>query len=104
MPYKDPEKAKEWEATRRDKDKKRQSMRRTGPLYYASHLEYYAGWREAHRDEANKYASIYRRNDPDRQNNYRADRRGRKREAFVESVDRRVVFERDAGVCGECWE
>lgn len=50
----------------------------------------------------NHARTMLRKSDPERFRGERADRRARQRDAFVEHVDRDVLFERDAGVCHLC--
>ena len=70
--------------------------------YQAAHKERsaaaHARWRIANPE----YQAAYDKANPDKQRERNATRRARKADAFIEAIDRQVVFSRDAGTCGIC--
>lgn len=83
--------------------------RKTGPVPTGKALsvaERMARWRKANPDqyrERNRIeADRERKRNPERQRVANARHRARKLEAFVEDVDRNVVFETYEGTCGIC--
>lgn len=63
-----------------------------------------AVWRDENRERLNELSREWQRNNPDRARIHKANRRARELDAYVEDVDRRVVWLRDGGVCGICGE
>ena len=61
-------------------------------------------YREAHREELSTARAARHKANPDDSVRYAATRRARKLSAFVEDIDRQVVYDRDGGVCGICHE
>jgi 5-methylcytosine-specific restriction endonuclease McrA len=74
-------------------------------------------WRKENPTKARESGRLYRARNPDqpknqiknwvsnnrqRVNDYHLARRAKKRNQWVEDVDRQVVFERDHGICGIC--
>ena len=93
MPYKDPEAKRAYDVN-----------------YYAAHREkkaayqtvYQTAYYTAHREKIAAYAAAYAKANPETYANYSATRRARKADAFIEAIDRQVVFVRDQGTCGIC--
>ena len=69
------------------------------PLYKREHKDLY---REEHAEEIKTYEKEYRKLNYSKILDKNANYRARVRDAFVEDVDRQVVFERDKGICGIC--
>lgn len=59
-------------------------------------------WREANVERQAAYLLQWRKNNPKRWAIYRANRRARINAAFIEPVDRAVVWEIHEGLCGVC--
>ena len=74
--------------------------------YYATRREerlaYNAAYRASHREETVSYNSAYAKANPDKRADMQATRRARKADAFIEAIDRQIVFARDQGACGIC--
>ena len=54
--------------------------------------------RKRHKRSAKAYKKKY----PSKYSSYRANRRAKNRKAFVENIDRDIVWKRDKGLCGIC--
>ena len=65
---------------------------------HARERERYLKRAQAKRASVQRWAKLH----PEAAHRRGATRRARRRHAFVESVDRQVVYERDGGVCGVC--
>lgn len=61
-----------------------------------------AAYRDANREKTREMARAYAKAHPDAVWRSDANRRAREREAFVEVVDRAVLYQRDRGMCGLC--
>jgi HNH endonuclease len=59
-------------------------------------------WLQAHPEKAVAAVRRWEQEHPEQTRAIKSARRARKRGAFTENVDFRVVFERDAGICGIC--
>ena len=59
-------------------------------------------YRDANRERIREASKEYTKRNPDVAWRGDANRRARERAAFVEQVDRAVIYERDGGVCGIC--
>lgn len=73
---------------------------------YARHAETYAAmarnYYESNKETVQQYKKDYRRNNPIKIRNINEDMRAKRMAAFVEKVDREIVFDRDHGVCHLC--
>lgn len=125
MPYADPEakrqRDREYYRERRDdrlayiknwQNENRERVRAYKDKWKENNPSYHHDWYLANRGRslARAKSNAKRRleENPERiramQRNAVARRRARQREAFVENVDSRVVWERDRGICGICGE
>jgi 5-methylcytosine-specific restriction endonuclease McrA len=119
VPYKDPEVKRAsdaaYRATHREEQAAYQAAYRAAhreeqaayqAAHYAAHREekavYDAAYRAAHREERLAYDAAYAAKNRDKIRDKVGRHRSRKADAFIESVDRQVVFTRDAGTCGIC--
>lgn len=59
-------------------------------------------WGRQNPEKRARYTRQWDREHPDLKHTQRSDTRARQAGTFVERVDRRVVFERDLGICGIC--
>ncbi len=93
------------------------SQKKDDPEFRQRRAEYGRRFYLENREKMAAYGRWYRETDPerwaaknkawlaanpDKARNYRAARRAREMEAFVEEVDRVVVWERDGGICHIC--
>jgi len=80
----------------------REKLKAQHLAYAAAHREeqatYQATYKATHREEIAIYAAAHHEKGAARS----ATRRARKADAFIEAVDRQVVFARDQGTCGIC--
>jgi 5-methylcytosine-specific restriction endonuclease McrA len=123
MPYKDPKAKRAYDAFYRAEHREeraaynaayyavynaahREEKAAHNAVYNAAHCEekaaaaaaYYA----THRAELLAYNAAYAKANPDKVRDKEATRRARKADAFIEAIDRQVVFARDQGTCGIC--
>jgi len=80
------------------KDCQRQYARRYAESQNAKKAE----WRKAHPKLMRQYRRRYYEQNRERWSAYTQDRRARLYNAFVESVNRSVIYERDGGICHIC--
>lgn len=78
---------------------KRKKQWDTDPAYKTRQLATRKAWGQAHAVELKAYLRQWQLNNPDKANEYTAKRRALLTEAYVEDVDRRVVWGRDEGHC-----
>jgi len=69
---------------------------------HARRLAEAASYRDANRERLREAARVYGKAHPDIVWRSDANRRARERRAFVEVVDRWVLYQRDKGICGLC--
>jgi 5-methylcytosine-specific restriction endonuclease McrA len=82
----------------RAKDSNRSDYERFRPNRLAAAATY----REANREKIREAARAYGRAHPDVVWRSDANRRARERDAFIETIDRTVLYDRDHGECGLC--
>lgn len=89
--------------------KRCQSCREDDRRWRAKNPDYGANWRRAHPEYFPEwsaknpgYQAEWGRSNRDATAKSYQDRAARKRDAWVEDVDRRIVFHRDEGICGIC--
>lgn len=70
--------------------------------YRDTRLESARAYREANREQTRQRAREYGKSHPEVVWRSDANRRARERNAFVETVDRTRIYERDRGKCGIC--
>src|ERR1700677_818703 len=59
-------------------------------------------YRNTHRQQRQADFARWCKENPDKVRDYHSNRRTRKRNAFIENIDRQIVLERDNGICGIC--
>lgn len=95
-------------ARKKDDPDFRQKRAECGRRFYLENREELAAFGRWYREtDPERWAAknkAWRAANPDKVRNYRAARRAREMEAFVEVVDRAVVWERDGGICHICKE
>jgi len=84
----------------------RAAHREVKAAYYATNREELvarqAAYNVTHREEIAAYKAAYAKANPAKMADIAATRRARKADAFIEAIDRQIVFARDAGTCGIC--
>lgn len=90
----------EWRAS--NPERARQADRANYERFRTERIAAARAYREANREKTRAAARAYAQAHPDVVWRSDANRRAREKAAFVEAVDRAVLYERDGGVCGIC--
>lgn len=90
----------DWRAA--DPERARRTEKERYQRHHDARVAAARAYREANREKTRETARAYGRAHPDVAWRSDANRRARERAAFVEAVDRAVLYERDGGVCGIC--
>lgn len=83
-------------------ERNQQKFKEYSRAWSASNPEKRQAWADANKDRHNQRRKEWRDRHPDKCRQHVMDRRARIMSAYVESVDPKVVFSRDGGVCQIC--